>query len=242
MRNTWLVPAAALLLGGAGAFDLGCGGASNPLGGLSADAGTDGTSGGSGSGSGGSSGAGSGSTGSGSGSSSSTGSGGSSSSSGGTSSSSTGGSTGSSGGSSSSSSSSSGNSGSGGILCPTAPCTSTETCCADPTGKTVACQPNCSSKDVLTCLRPSDCPGQDCCATVNVAGQAPNCTAQWMSTKCETCTTQISFTCQGTDTLHLCEAASDCSKDIASPNCCDLNGVYACVSTTLRYQGMLTCK
>jgi hypothetical protein len=228
-----------------------CGGASTVNLGGDAGSASGGSGSSSGSTSGGSSGSGSGSSSGGSSGSSSGGSSGSSSgsSSGGGSGGGSGGSSGSSsGGGSGSGSSSGGGSGSssGGTTfgCPTAPCSPGEVCCTQAGAASIACSPACMSTDTLECLHPGDCSnGRDCCETVAVqGGQAPNCMVQSLSSRCEAnCKTSFTTTCQGTDTLHVCAQASDCSNDANSPNCCDVRGQLVCVSDALAMAG-LSCQ
>jgi len=256
-RRPWIVLQTVTLVASVGLWGA-CGGASTVN--LGGDAG--GASGGSGSGSGAASGSGSGSgsgsssgssggssSGGSSGSSSSSGSSGSSSGggSGGTSGSSSGGGSGGSSGSSSGGSSGGGSgssSGGTGIGCPSAPCSNGEVCCTQPGAASIACSPACSPDDTLDCLVPSDCnSGKACCETVGVqGGQAPNCTVQSLSSRCEAnCNTTLTTTCQGTDTLHICAQASDCSSDANSPNCCNVRGQLVCVSDALAMAG-LSCQ
>ncbi len=107
---------------------------------------------------------------------------------------------------------------------------------------TVACSPACSSSNLLQCLQPSDCNGQDCCESVVVnGGQAPNCTVMSVSSSCQSsCKSNFGNGCFGTDTLHLCSQPSDCSDDPSATNCCAVGAQYVCVGNALAMAG-LTC-
>jgi hypothetical protein len=156
-----------------------------------------------------------------------------------------------SGSSSGSASSSGGSSGgdAGAATCPAVPCTGSQVCCADLTNDTAVCADTCAPADTIACVKPSDCPGAtpDCCATdildgMDAGASFPHCYTQSLTTKCvASCVSAIKVSCTATETLHVCEATSDCATDTANPNCCVVAGYHVCVSTILMKLGSLSC-
>jgi hypothetical protein len=75
------------------------------------------------------------------------------------------------------------------------------------------------------------------------AGQSfPHCYVGSLTTTCvPKCVSSIQLSCNATQTLHVCQAAADCSDDTANPNCCLVAGYHVCVSTILKGLGSLTC-
>jgi hypothetical protein len=58
--------------------------------------------------------------------------------------------------------------------------------------------------------------------------------AQSIASQCQSdCKSKITFSCQASETFHLCAQSADCANDSASPNCCMLRGQLVCVSDTL---------
>jgi hypothetical protein len=68
----------------------------------------------------------------------------------------------------------------------------------------------------------------------------PNCTTESLSTQCvASCTSNFTFTCQATETLHLCTQKADCASDTMNSECCAVGAHHVCVSAALA--GNLMC-
>jgi hypothetical protein len=51
----------------------------------------------------------------------------------------------------------------------------------------------------------------------------------------------FTFTCQATETLHLCTSKAECASDTMNPDCCTVGMHQVCVSDNLMMLGNLTC-
>ncbi len=65
----------------------------------------------------------------------------------------------------------------------------------------------------LGCTVPSDCPNEFCCGTIVFnGGQLPHCDLESVSSDCKsTCKSNVSLSCNATDTVRACTATADCA-------------------------------
>jgi len=143
--------------------------------------------------------------------------------------------------------------GSSGIECPSAPCATTERCCAAPSAPQVfTCASACvTAADDLACLQPSDCSGAapTCCVTAVLSGTglatSSTCHVQSLGTACTataSCPSSVTALCDVTEVGPLCAAAADCA---AGQSCCSLTlggtTFSGCVASELATLGALRC-
>ena len=125
----------------------------------------------------------------------------------------------------------SGSSSDGGVQCGNSQCALPNVCCAvlSDGGGSLSCQASCpDGGGQIQCDGPQQCTGGTpiCCADLKIGpGQPPQCPFQSVTSQCTAaCTTQIVFSCPGTDKVRLCHASADCASDVANPTCCEFNG------------------
>lgn len=69
----------------------------------------------------------------------------------------------------------------------------------------------------------------------------PHCYTKSLTTTCGKCASSIQLSCTATQTLHVCQAASECADDTANPNCCVVGSYHVCVNNELKLLGGLSC-
>jgi hypothetical protein len=141
--------------------------------------------------------------------------------------------------------------------CPTTPCPSGDSCCANVAATDAAaaftCSTSCAADDTLGCLESTDCPGQVCCVTAVFKAGAPGATIPTCletditsaSSACVAkCAQDITLSCAAaTDLVQLCATKADCT-DKSYPDCCQVNlggETYSGCLPALAKLGGLTC-
>ena len=169
-------------------------------------------------------------------------------------------------GSSGSGSGSSGSgSSSGATVCPQAPCSGGETCCADLTTQSTTCSGSCAPADLVACTGSADCAGStdggtECCATalltINTDGGNTfprGCLVQSINSYCGQCnnaalelgTPALTCTTNGdasVEHVHVCTTPADCATEPTNTLCCPVFSYNICLSSFFAGIGGVACQ